>query len=86
MYARLAQATGWTWEYIGQNMTLPRLYAFTKMWADTPPLAESVAALAFGFGVLKKRTPALAEGSPEHEQALAEFIGELPTRTRQRPA
>jgi hypothetical protein len=32
MYAKLACETGWTWEYIGEHMTLPRLYAFDRYW------------------------------------------------------
>jgi hypothetical protein len=60
-------ATGWTWEYIGSEMTLPRLFAFAEYWKDWPPLNESVAAIAFGIGALVKR-------DPKKEQAeLAEF-------------
>ena len=33
MYAYLAAATGWTFEYIGQCMTLPRLYAMNDAFA-----------------------------------------------------
>ena len=40
MYAYLAAATGWTFEYIGQCMTLPRLYAMADVFvlpsADEP--------------------------------------------------
>ena len=43
MYARVACATGWTWEYIGQCLTLPRLYALYDHWNEYPPVHESVA-------------------------------------------
>ncbi len=43
MYARVAIATGWTWEYIGQCLTLPRLNAMYEYWKMFPPLHESVA-------------------------------------------
>lgn len=65
-------------------MTLPRLSALAKYWKDFPPLNESVAAIAFGFGVLKKAAP--AEGSPEHQQEMAELIGNAQPKHRPRPA
>lgn len=86
MYVRLAQETGWTWEYIGQHMTLPRLAAFSKKWSEIPPLADAVAALAYGFGVLKKRSAAPAEGTQEHQDEVAQFIEGMPVNIRKRPA
>ncbi len=44
MYARIASATGWTWEYIGQCLTLPRVYALFEYWKQCPPVNETVAA------------------------------------------
>ena len=37
--------TGWTWEYIDENMTLPRLYEMSEYWAEHPPLHLLVAAV-----------------------------------------
>lgn len=34
---------GWTWEYIDDMMTLPRLYAIFKHWESRPPLHWMVA-------------------------------------------
>jgi hypothetical protein len=31
-------STGWTWEYIDDNMTLPRMEALNQYWVDNPPL------------------------------------------------
>lgn len=44
MYARLACATGWTWEYIDHNVTLPILEGFAEYWGEAPPVGELVAA------------------------------------------
>jgi len=33
----LITATGWTWDYIDENMTLPRLASLTAYWRSHPP-------------------------------------------------
>lgn len=38
MYCRVIAATGWTWEYIDEFLTLPRLAAMNRYWAVNPPL------------------------------------------------
>jgi len=40
----LATCFGWTWEYIDEHMTLPRLDAMKDYWNDNPPLHQLVAA------------------------------------------
>lgn len=37
-------ALGWTWEYIDDCLTLPRLSALERHWRTAPPVHESVAA------------------------------------------
>lgn len=44
IYARVITATGWTWDYIDEYLTLPRLNALGKHWQDFPPVNETVAA------------------------------------------
>ena len=39
-------ATGWTYEYIDEFVTLPRLAALDAHWAKHPPVHMSVAAFA----------------------------------------
>jgi hypothetical protein len=46
VFAYVAAATGWTWEYIGECLTLPRLAALQKHWRDFPPVHIMVAAYA----------------------------------------
>ena len=40
---------GWTWEYIDENMTLPRLYSIYKHWERRPPTHWMIASY-FGIG------------------------------------
>jgi hypothetical protein len=44
---------GWSWEYIDEQMTLPRLRAIWKQWNRFPPLHMMVGAY-FGYGKEKK--------------------------------
>jgi hypothetical protein len=43
LYAYVIAATGWTWEYIDVNLTLPRLEALQKHWLDCPPIHVTAA-------------------------------------------
>jgi hypothetical protein len=45
-YSYVIAATGWTWEYIDEFLTLPRLNALQKHWAKYPPV-DVTAALHF---------------------------------------
>lgn len=35
---------GWSWEYVDEEMTLPRLYAIWKQWKRSPPMHVMIAA------------------------------------------
>lgn len=39
-------STGWTWEYVGQHMDLPRLFALSGYWKKYPPVHVLFAAYA----------------------------------------
>lgn len=81
MYARLCSATGWTWEYVGQCVTLPRLHAFLEYWRSVPPVAESVAAY---LGVKPAATPATPGAVAANDaKARDEYIAAMPVRTVQ---
>ena len=45
---------GWTWEYIGECMTLPRLTAMTEHWKKYPPVHKAVAAY---LGIKPEKLP-----------------------------
>lgn len=60
VYARVITATGWTWEYLDDNVTIPRLTALTAHWRDTPPAHEALASILIALGVT--RAPAAPAG------------------------
>jgi hypothetical protein len=39
----LIACTGWTWEYIDNHMTIPRLSTMTRYWSQNPPVHVLVA-------------------------------------------
>ncbi len=44
IYVNLMTAFGWTWEYIDDNMTLPRYYEISRQWEKWPPMHLAVLA------------------------------------------
>jgi len=72
VYAHVCAATGWTWEYVGECLTLPRLYALQDHWDRYPPVHISVALLAG----IKPSTPAKAAKAANDE--LATYICTMP--------
>jgi hypothetical protein len=48
-------ATGWTWEYIDEYLTLPRLNALWEHWSSKPPVHVTAAL----FAGIKPATPAV---------------------------
>lgn len=50
MYALLVTATGWTWEYVDEYMTLPRFRELTDYWLRFPPPHLSLSSIVSAFG------------------------------------
>lgn len=50
----MISGTGWTWEYIDENMTLYRLAAFTNHWLEYPPVHISFTGFIRGLGGKKR--------------------------------
>lgn len=48
--------TGWTWDYIDEYLTLPRLNALIDYWAQCPPM-HITAALFAGIKPAKRAQP-----------------------------
>jgi hypothetical protein len=71
----LIQATGWLWEYIDENMTLPRLEEMTKYWDTFPPIHISVARIYSSLTGYKP--PSLGVVKREPEKGINEFITEF---------
>lgn len=71
----MIDAFGWTWEYIDEEVTLPRLDAIIKHWQQVPPLSVSAAAIASALGVgpaAKREKKTSGEQDPS---ALLEMLG-----------
>lgn len=62
-------STGWTWDYVADAVTLPRLAALSRVWASRPSVADSVAMVlrAFGWKPPSRRT------TRRKDDALAEL-------------
>ncbi|MGH7750034.1 MAG: hypothetical protein ACREQ5_35490 [Candidatus Dormibacteria bacterium] len=76
MFAYVCAATGWTWDYIGEHMTLPRLYALWEHWATYPPMHITAARFA---GVKPAKPRAVV-----NDEAVA-YVQSRPTMMRRRP-
>lgn len=61
-------STGWTWDYIADNMDIPRLMELKKYWAKNPPLHMMVK----GYLGLGK------EEQPQEEGNLADIMAMAP--------
>jgi len=70
----MATAFGWTWEYIDECVTVPRLLEIGEYWTVTPPLAEAFAAFVGAMGGPSSTSPAIAEPSADNNPGL---LGEL---------
>lgn len=74
----MIDAFGWTWEYIDEEMTLPRLEVIVTRWDLVPPLSVSCSQMASYFGVSKPRSKkAKAKGSKVKQDlgALVSMFG-----------
>ncbi len=76
----MIDAFGWTWEYIDEEMTLPRYQAICDHWARVPPLAVSAAGIAQYLGAIKSQQPAAKqpEERADNRQALLDMFGGTP--------
>ena len=62
MIAHIAASTGWTWDYIADNIDLPRAQSLSKYWQQHPPVHILLAAYV-GY-----TAPTL--GNPNEQDAL----------------
>lgn len=67
LYAFLCVETGMSWEYIDEEMTLPRLRAFRDVWDQAPPVRVSLHALLVGLGGGGKAAGDVATGAARRE-------------------
>ena len=78
LFAYVAASTGWTWDYIGECLTLPRLYALQKHWSIYPPV-HIMAAMWCGY------KPATPQKKEEQVQETAAWVNKLPVMKLKRP-
>lgn len=78
LFAYVIAATGWTWEYIGERLTLPRLYALQKHWATYPP-THIMAAMWCGYKEPEKVSVA------DVQATTAMAVSEMPVMVLKRP-
>lgn len=60
-------STGWTWDYVDEQMTFPRLEALNKYWRQHPPVHILVA------GYIGYKAPAPIEEN-NNQGDMDEFI------------
>jgi hypothetical protein len=68
----LITITGWTWEYVGKHMTIPRLNKMTEYWDRHPPVHLMVA----GFMGYEGEAPAQKVG-PDNPGKLSDLVREF---------
>ena len=64
---------GWEWDYIANNIDIPRLKAITEYQATTPPLHQLVGEY-FGFGNSKSNNKQIANNKENIEEDLLSFF------------
>ena len=67
LYTLLITVTGWTWEYIDDHMTIPRLDEMTTYWKYQPPIHLMLASF---FGIKEK--------TKEPEMSFEDFVRMFP--------
>jgi hypothetical protein len=51
LICQVCQATGWSWDVAEDQLTLPRLAALRRLWAQSPPSHLLLRAIARALGV-----------------------------------
>jgi hypothetical protein len=73
----LMDAFGWSWEYIDEEMTLPRMAAISKHWDKIPPLSISLAGIAMALGVKKPEKMTAEKAQSSMDELLGMMGGQL---------
>jgi len=72
LYVILIDAFGWSWEYIDEEMTLPRMESVMKHWDKIPPVSVTLAGIAAALGVKREEKKEVDAGNIEE---LARLFG-----------
>lgn len=49
-------ATGWTWNYVDQHVTLPQVEAMSRFWETIPPAALQLKRISLALGIAPEKT------------------------------
>lgn len=73
LYALFCVETGWTWEYVDEEMTLPRCDGFVEMWKHNLPVRTTLSIIAQCLGMKAPATaaPAAQKGN------IGDLLGDL---------
>jgi hypothetical protein len=75
LYALLCTETGWTWEYVDEEMTLERLDGFTANWNRSPPVSSLGSILLAIFGAKPAKKGSRPEPPKiEHTAQAGEYL------------
>jgi hypothetical protein len=88
-YAYVIAATGWTWDYVDEWLTVPRLRALNRHWAKYPPVHVTAAIFA-GAGSEATPAPTAVKVGNLHELPNGIAVGYpsdgVPVRVMKRPS
>jgi len=70
----LCMGMGWTWDYVDQHMTLPRLYEILAYWKRQPPLFLMV---GWYLGIGSGANGGVRKFEDLSESEKADFLGRL---------
>ena len=80
MIAHVCASTGWTWDYVAENVDLPRLECLSRYWDRFPPVHVLVAS----YMGIKPKTEAIEEDN-SHDPVLEEITKMYPQATTRMP-
>ena len=75
LYAHLIACTGWTWDYIENQMDIPRLASMNAYWAKHPPLHVMV---QWFMGIEEKSVVDDLMGDDDDEDDLLTELSSFP--------
>lgn len=75
LYAHLIACTGWTWDYIENQMDIPRLASMNAYWAKHPPLHVMV---QWFMGIEEKSVAGDLMGDDADEDDLLTELSSFP--------
>ncbi len=74
MICHVCQATGWSWDYVEDRLTIRRLSALARHWAEAPPPHVLLQAIARALGW--RPAPKLTDPSHDRWNDLVELAAD----------